>query len=100
MGVRPNQLAKWRDEIGKKLLLEPKNRDYDIEIVMPDGAVLPQRGKINFSDPSFSQDTGSFLVRAVLPNPKREATHCRAWYSAMTFGAPITVVPSKMSGAS
>jgi membrane fusion protein (multidrug efflux system) len=70
--ISQNQLAKWRDEIGKKLLLEPKNRDYDIEIVMPDGAVLPQRGKINFSDPSFSQDTGSFLVRAVLPNPKRE----------------------------
>jgi membrane fusion protein (multidrug efflux system) len=70
--VSQNQLAKWRDEIGKKLLLEPKNRDYDIEIVMPDGAILPQRGKINFSDPSFSQDTGSFLVRAVLPNPKRE----------------------------
>ncbi len=70
--ISQNQLAKWRDEIGKKLLLEPKNRDYDIEIVMPDGAILPQRGKINFSDPSFSQDTGSFLVRAVLPNPKRE----------------------------
>ena len=30
------------------------------------------RGKINFADPSFSQDTGSFMVRAVLPNPKRE----------------------------
>ncbi len=70
--VSQNQLAKWRDEIGKKRLLEPKDRDYDIEIVMPDGAILPQRGKINFSDPSFSQDTGSFLVRAVLPNPKRE----------------------------
>jgi membrane fusion protein, multidrug efflux system len=70
--ISQNQLAKWRDEIGKKRLLEPKNRDYDIEIVMPDGAILPQRGKINFSDPSFSQDTGSFLVRAVLPNPKRE----------------------------
>ena len=33
---------------------------------------LPAPGKINFADPSFSQDTGSFLVRAVLPNPKRE----------------------------
>ncbi len=70
--ISQNQLAKWRDEIGKKLLLEPKDRDYDIEIVMPDGAIFPQQGKINFSDPSFSQDTGSFLVRAVLPNPKRD----------------------------
>jgi membrane fusion protein (multidrug efflux system) len=34
--------------------------------------VFPQTGTINFADPSFSLDTGSFLVRAVIPNPKRE----------------------------
>ena len=38
--------------------------------MLPGGAVYPHRGKIGFTDPSFSQDTGSFLVRAVLPNPK------------------------------
>ncbi len=70
--VSQNQVAKWRDETSKKLMIEPKNRDYDIEIVLSDGTPYPYRGKINFADPSFSQDTGSFLVRAVLPNPKRE----------------------------
>jgi membrane fusion protein (multidrug efflux system) len=70
--VSQNQAAKWRDEIEKKLVLEPPNRDYEIEIVLSDGARYPYRGKINFSDPSFSQDTGSFLVRAVLPNPKKD----------------------------
>jgi membrane fusion protein (multidrug efflux system) len=70
--VSQNQAAKWRDGIAKKLVLEPKNRDYEIEIVLSDGALYPYRGKINFSDPSFSQDTGSFLVRAVLPNPKKD----------------------------
>jgi membrane fusion protein, multidrug efflux system len=70
--VSQNQVAKWRNETSKKLMIEPKNRDFEIEIVLSDGAVYPYKGKINFSDPSFSQDTGSFLVRAVLPNPKRE----------------------------
>jgi membrane fusion protein, multidrug efflux system len=70
--VSQNQAAKWRDEMSKKLIIEPKNRDFEIEIVLSDGAVFPHKGKINFADPSFSQDTGSFLVRAVLPNPKRE----------------------------
>jgi membrane fusion protein (multidrug efflux system) len=70
--VSQNQAAKWRDEMSKKLMIEPKNRDFEIEIVLSDGAVFPYKGKINFADPSFSQDTGSFLVRAVLPNPKRE----------------------------
>ena len=31
---------------------------------MPDGKSYAYRGKLNFADPSFSQDTGSFLVRA------------------------------------
>ncbi len=70
--VSQNQAAKMRDEVAKKLLIEPKNRDYEIEIVLSDGTPYPHTGKINFADPSFSQDTGSFLVRAVLPNPKRE----------------------------
>jgi membrane fusion protein (multidrug efflux system) len=70
--VSQNQAAKWRDEMSKKLIIEPQNRDFEIEIVLSNGAVFPHKGKINFADPSFSQDTGSFLVRAVLPNPKRE----------------------------
>jgi membrane fusion protein (multidrug efflux system) len=70
--VSQNQAAKWRDEMSKKLIIEPKRGDFEIEIVLSDGAVFPHKGRINFADPSFSQDTGSFLVRAVLPNPKRE----------------------------
>jgi membrane fusion protein (multidrug efflux system) len=70
--VSQNLSAKWRDAIAKKLVIEPKNRDYTVEIVQPDGTRYPYTGKINFADPSFSQDTGSFMVRAVLPNPKKE----------------------------
>ena len=70
--VSQNLAAKWRDETAKKRMIEPKNRDYEVEIVLSDGTPYPHKGKINFADPSFSQDTGSFLVRAVLPNPKRE----------------------------
>jgi len=69
--VSQNLAAKWREQIAQKQVIEPKNRDYEVEIVLSDNTPYPYRGKINFSDPSFSQDTGSFLVRAVLPNPKR-----------------------------
>jgi membrane fusion protein (multidrug efflux system) len=70
--VSQNQQAKLRDQVAKQQLIEPPGRNYEVEIVLPDGTVYPHRGRINFADPSFSQDTGSFLVRAVLPNPKRE----------------------------
>jgi membrane fusion protein (multidrug efflux system) len=69
--VSQNMTAKWRDEIAKKQLIEPKNRDYTVEVVLSDGTPYPYAGKINFADPSFSQETGSFMVRAVLPNPKQ-----------------------------
>jgi len=70
--VSQNQVAKLRDQTQKGQIVLPKDRDYDVEVVLSDGTVYPYKGKINFADPSFSQDTGSFLVRAVLPNPKRE----------------------------
>lgn len=70
--VSQNLTAKWREEREKKQLIRPKNDDYEVEIVLSDNTPYPYKGKINFAAPSFSQDTGSFLVRAVLPNPKRE----------------------------
>ena len=70
--VSQNQTAKLREDTQKGRIVLPKDRGYDVDLVLSDGAVYPYGGKINFADPSFSQDTGSFLVRAVLPNPKRE----------------------------
>jgi membrane fusion protein (multidrug efflux system) len=67
-----NQLAQVRDLVQKGQLVLPKNQNFDVELIMSDGKPYPYTGKINFADPTFSQDTGSFLVRAVLPNPKRE----------------------------
>ncbi|HMA87240.1 MAG TPA: efflux RND transporter periplasmic adaptor subunit [Burkholderiales bacterium] len=70
--VSQNQMAQIRELREKGLVVTPKNDDYTVELKMPDGRVYPDKGKISFADPSFSQDTGSFLVRAVLPNPKRD----------------------------
>src|SRR5262249_26773242 len=64
--------AKMREMVAKKQLVIPQNQDFDVELLMSDGSVYPQKGKINFADPSFSQETGSFVVRAVLPNPDSE----------------------------
>jgi membrane fusion protein (multidrug efflux system) len=69
--VSQNQTAKWRNEAEQKRVIEPANREYTVDIVLSDGSRYPYSGKINFADPSFSQETGSFMVRAVLPNPKQ-----------------------------
>ena len=70
--VSQNQAARWADEQKRGLVRGPKNQAYEVDLVLPDGTAFPQRGRISFADPSFSADTGSFQVRAVLPNPKLE----------------------------
>jgi membrane fusion protein (multidrug efflux system) len=67
-----NQLAQIRELAQKGQLVLPKNQAFEVELILSDGKPYAYTGKINFADPTFSQDTGSFLVRAVLPNPKRE----------------------------
>ncbi|MGL6108861.1 MAG: efflux RND transporter periplasmic adaptor subunit [Rubrivivax sp.] len=70
--ISQNQAARWADERKRGLLLPPKNQAYEVDLVLSDGTPFAERGRISFADPSFSADTGSFQVRAVLPNPKLE----------------------------
>jgi len=69
--ISQNQVASYQELIRAGQVVTPPNNDYTVEVTLGDGQVFPQTGTINFADPSFSLDTGSFLVRAVLPNPKR-----------------------------
>jgi len=68
--ISQNQMARWGQERDKGRIVTPKDDNYDVEVVLPGGAKYPHQGKISFAEPTYSQDTGSFLVRAVLPNPK------------------------------
>ena len=70
--VSQNQMAKYTQAAKKGEIIFPKDDAFDVEILLPGNAKYLHRGKIGFSEPSFSQDTGSFTVRAVLPNPKGE----------------------------
>jgi membrane fusion protein (multidrug efflux system) len=68
--VSQNQMAHIREQLSSGQVIAPKDQDFTVEVLLSDAAVYPEKGKINFAEPNFSQDTGSFLVRAVIPNPK------------------------------
>lgn len=70
--ISQNQAARWADERKRGLVVPPPNQAYMVDLVLSDGTPYAERGRISFSDPSFSADTGSFQVRAVLPNPRLE----------------------------
>jgi membrane fusion protein, multidrug efflux system len=68
--ISENELLGYRDQASKGQLRLPANDDYEVTLVLADGTVFPATGHINFANPAFSSETGTFLVRAVFENPK------------------------------
>jgi membrane fusion protein (multidrug efflux system) len=63
-------MASTQQEAAEGRLILPKDNAYEVEIDLSDGSHYPHTGRLSFADPSFRQDTGTFLVRAELPNPQ------------------------------
>jgi membrane fusion protein (multidrug efflux system) len=67
--ISENEWLKFRNEVAQGRLILPSTEDFEIEVVLADGSVFSKTGRVSFSEPSYSRDTGTFLVRAELPNP-------------------------------
>ncbi|WP_312552142.1 efflux RND transporter periplasmic adaptor subunit [Massilia sp.] len=67
--ISENELLSYRDQIAKGRLKFPQGNKFEVEVILADGSVFPKRGRINFAEPSFNSETGTFLVRTELPNP-------------------------------
>lgn len=67
--VSQNEREKFYDDRAKGLLEAPKDDKYPLEIVMGDGNVFPHKGVVDFLAPAFDDRTGTYSIRAVVPNP-------------------------------
>jgi membrane fusion protein (multidrug efflux system) len=65
-----NEYLRIQNDIRDGRLKLPKDLNMVVEIVQPDGSVFPFTGKITFADPSYNAQTGTFLIRATVDNPK------------------------------
>lgn len=63
-----NELQRYRDEIDKGSIVPPADKNYSVEVILIDGSVFPQTGKITFLEPSYNSQTGTFLLRASVEN--------------------------------
>lgn len=70
--ISQNEQAAVREEEKNGGLLPPKDKRFTIELELSDGKRYPHIGVLNFAEPSYTRETGSFLVRAEIPNPKGE----------------------------
>lgn len=67
--ISENEALKRREQEARGLLKLPRESDFAVEVVLADGSIFPQRGRLGFTEPSFSSETGTYLVRAVVANP-------------------------------
>lgn len=65
-----NEFLRIQNDIRDGRLRLPKDMNMAVQIVQPDGSVFPAAGKITFADPSYNAQTGTFLIRATVDNPK------------------------------
>jgi membrane fusion protein (multidrug efflux system) len=70
--VSATYLLKIRTDGAKGRLALPARADYEVQVGLADGTLFPSKGRITFSNADFNQKTGTYLVRATLPNPKAE----------------------------
>jgi membrane fusion protein (multidrug efflux system) len=70
--VSENDLLKVRADAAAGRLRMPAREDYAVEVVLADGTLFPGKGRITFANADFNQKTGTYLLRATLPNPKAE----------------------------
>ena len=66
--VSENEQLRFTRLINEGKLRPAAERKYTVQIVLADGTVVPAPGHITFGDASFNKETGTFLVRAELPN--------------------------------
>ncbi|SAK64179.1 HlyD family secretion protein [Caballeronia glebae] len=68
--ISENELLTYREQIKKGELRFPPDNKFDVTVIQADGSIFPQTGHIDFTNPAFSTETGTFLVRAVFANPQ------------------------------
>lgn len=67
--VSQNEATRRDDRTRAGLYVPPPEDRYEVEILLSDGRVFPHTGELDFAAPSYDRRTGTFTVRAAVPNP-------------------------------
>lgn len=95
--VSQNQMASVREQAKNGQLTLPADKKYTVELDLADGLRYPHAGTVNFADPSFSKETGTFMIRAEIANPDgalQPGMFVKAILGGMTR-PKVMVVPQK-----
>ncbi|MFC4345052.1 efflux RND transporter periplasmic adaptor subunit [Cupriavidus numazuensis] len=65
-----NEVLRIRSDRESGAVKYPEQDKFEVAIVLADGSEFPNRGRIAFADAAFSQETGTYRVRAEVANPE------------------------------
>ena len=68
--ISEDEMLSFREQRKSGLLQYPENNAFEVDIVLADGTIFPNTGRIFFRDANYSAQTGSFLLRATFENPE------------------------------
>ena len=68
--ISENQMLDARNEQKAGRLKLPPQEQYLVEVVLADGNTFPKKGRVTFANADYDPQTGTFLLRATLPNPE------------------------------
>ena len=66
--IAENQQLEINKSVTNGELALPRDNAYDVQLKLSDGSTFPRKGKINFSDTRINPSTGTYELRAELPN--------------------------------
>ncbi|MFT4173602.1 MAG: efflux RND transporter periplasmic adaptor subunit, partial [Rhodocyclaceae bacterium] len=65
-----NERLRMQNDVRNGTIRPAPNDRWRVSLVLADGSTFPETGQITFADAAFNQETGTFLLRAEIPNPK------------------------------
>jgi membrane fusion protein, multidrug efflux system len=71
-GVGENEVLKIRAQKEAGQLKGPGLSKVQVDLILADGSTYPQKGQITFLDPVVNAQTGTYNIRAVVPNPDHQ----------------------------
>jgi membrane fusion protein (multidrug efflux system) len=71
-GVGENEVLKIKAQREAGQLKGPGIGNVEVELILADGTSYPQKGQITFVDPVVNAQTGTYNIRAVVPNPDNQ----------------------------
>jgi membrane fusion protein (multidrug efflux system) len=71
-GVGENEVLKLKSQSEAGQIRGPGLGKVEVELILADGTSYPQKGRITFVDPVVNAQTGTYNIRAVVPNPANQ----------------------------